>query len=653
MWPDEASGPQLELDDIQGDIVVGLQKDFEWFVFFTIDDAAKFKEFARRRLLPWISSAAQVLRREHELQAHKAAGHKDKLPLCGLNIGFTSAGLKKLEVPSLHEIKDDAFVKGLASRSTDILQDPEQGPYSARKWKVGGPDNTPHGVILITGPEQPNVDEIKEELTGCAAVSGWRVTYAERGMTRPSHRGYEHFGFLDGVSQPGIRDERLPASGPIWPGEFVFGYPSQDPKDPNYPGKVALGGPEWTRNGSLMIVRRLVQHVPEFNQFIGTTADRLNMDRDLFAARLVGRWKSGAPLSITPLLDDPLLGVDGRRNNDFDFANDPRGRRCPFVAHIRKAYPRNDITNIPATRAARSEIDKREVSTFDTYTHRVMRRGIAFGPELTSEERASGKTTEGVERGLMFVCYQTSIERQFEYIVKNFINDDSDSARANKRNPDALVGQHCDQNNHRRVEGLALSYPSGDPRQTVSLDTFVYPTGGGYFFMPSISTFEKFVTASNQRLIKGEEMAPFNQKDLSETFNQARILFNAGDFEGLRPLFHPAVVWKLLHHAGSYGGIDGVINFLNANKKKLMPQFDPKTVIISQSNSDGSQRISGTAQWHAWKDSDPEDIEYIFTFQPDTAGRWLLVNVFGHLIEPTLARTLEDAMARAREEANR
>jgi len=654
MWQYGTGGSQLELGDIQGDIVVGLQKDFEWFVFFTIDDAARFKEFARRTLLSRISSAAQVLKREHERQAHKASGRNGKLPLFGLNIGFTRAGLEKLGVPGLDEFNDSAFKEGMASRSTGVLNDPEHGPYSASEWTVGGQGKILHGVILITGPSKAGVDEIKEELiTDLAAASGCPVAPL-CGMTRPNNRGHEHFGFLDAVSEPGIRDERLPASGPIWPGEFVFGYPSQDPKDPNYPGKLASGGPEWTRNGSLMVVRRLVQRVPEFNRFIEAKADELGMDRELFAARIVGRWKSGAPLSITPLLDDPQLGADNRRNNDFDFANDPQGRRCPLTSHIRKAYPRNDVTNIPAARAARSEIDKREVSAFDTYTHRVMRRGIPFGPELTSEERASGKTAEGVERGLMFVCYQTSIERQFEYIVKYFINDDPDSAHANKGGPDALVGQNWDHNNHRRVEGLALSYPSGDPHRSICLDTFVSPTGGDYFFVPSLRAFEEFVAAPDARQIKGDEMAAFDPKDIMETFVQAQKLFNEGDFEGLRPLFHPAIVWKLLHHAGSYSGIDGVINFLNANKKKLQPQFypNPKTINVSQCQStrDGSQRISGTARWHSSKNSAPEDIDYIFTFQRDTPGRWLLVYVFGHVIEPTLARPLEEARTRVLEE---
>jgi Dyp-type peroxidase family len=150
----------------------------------------------------------------------------------------------------------------------------------------------------------------------------------------------------------------------------------------------------WMRNGSCMAFRRLEQKVPEFRRFVAARAARLGMDRELLAARMVGRWKSGAPLELAPLRDDPRLGADEKRNNDFEFSDDPSQRKCPYAAHIRKVYPRDDTGN-------EAEVQR----------HRIIRQGITFGPEL-----APGETTTKHTRGLMFVCYQTSIERQFEYI---------------------------------------------------------------------------------------------------------------------------------------------------------------------------------------------------------------------------------------------
>ena len=117
---------------------------------------------------------------------------------------------------------------------------------------------------------------------------------------------------------------------------------------------------------------------------------------ELLRARMVGRWKSGAPMELAPLHDNPALGGDEKRNNDFEFGDDPYQHKCPYAAHIRKVYPRDELNETEAQR------------------HRIIRAGIPFGPEV-----APGETTTKHERGLMFVCYQTSIERQFEYIQRN------------------------------------------------------------------------------------------------------------------------------------------------------------------------------------------------------------------------------------------
>lgn len=91
------------------------------------------------------------------------------------------------------------------------------------------------------------------------------------------------------------------------------------------------------------------QLVPEFNKFLhDNPIDVPGLPRDqgseLFGARLVGRWKSGAPIDVTPLKDDPSLAADKQRNNDFDFKDSFDDQtKCPFAAHIRKTNPRNDL----------------------------------------------------------------------------------------------------------------------------------------------------------------------------------------------------------------------------------------------------------------------------------------------------------------------
>jgi Dyp-type peroxidase family len=312
------------------------------------------------------------------------------------------------------------------------------------------------------------------------------------GNTRPGvQRGHEHFGFLDGISQPGIRglttksnpmqkpDKGLPGQDLLWPGEFVFGYPGQDKDDMVKAGPRPDMVAPWLRNGSFMVFRRLEQKVPEFRRLVAEQATRLAMDPELLAARMVGRWKSGAPMELAPLRDDPALGRDDKRKNDFEFGDDPDQRKCPYAAHIRKVYPRDDTGN-------EAEVQQ----------HRIIRQGIPFGPEV-----APGETTTRYSRGLMFVCYQTSIERQFEYIQRH-ANDRG--FVSGKRRPgsgaavtpghDPIIGQ-AEGNGAREMDEPFPNYPARNRRTTLTIPKqFVELTGAAYFFMPSISALRTVLT---------------------------------------------------------------------------------------------------------------------------------------------------------------
>jgi len=217
--------------------------------------------------------------------------------------------------------------------------------------------------------------------------------------------------------------------------------------------------------------------VPEFRAFVRQQAARLGMDPELLMARMVGRWKSGAPLERAPLRHDPALGGDDRRNNDFEFGDDELQRRCPYAAHIRKVYPRDDLDEAEAQR------------------HRIIRAGIPFGPEV-----AAGETVTRHSRGLMFVCYQTSIERQFEYIQRH-ANDPG--FVGGKRRPDGgtvtpghdpIIGQ-APGNGARSMDEPYPNYPAGNRRTTLEIPSqFVVLTAAGYFFMPSITALRTVLT---------------------------------------------------------------------------------------------------------------------------------------------------------------
>jgi len=344
------------LSDIQGELLVGMQKNAELFIFFRINDALQFKAQAKKRVIGRMTNARTLQEREGRVGERRRRQRAKTEAWMGSILGFAKDGLTQL-----------------------------------------------------LGPHRPRLDPAFERGADHPETIAVKVVHSEIGKVRPgAQQGHEHFGFRDGISQPGVRgvtrpskpiyqsEDGLPGQDLLWPSEFVFCYPGQDPHDPVNPGPAPAMAAPWMRNGSFMVFRRLEQKVLEFPRFLGERAARLGMDRELLAARMVGRWKSGAPLELAPLHDNAALGADDNRNNHFEFGDDPFQRKCPYAAHIRKAYPRDDTGN-------EAEVQR----------HRIIRAGIPFAPEVEP-----GETTTRHSRGLMFVCYQTSIERQFEFIQR-------------------------------------------------------------------------------------------------------------------------------------------------------------------------------------------------------------------------------------------
>jgi Dyp-type peroxidase family len=474
----------LELDDIQGDVIIGLQKHAECFIFFKIADRAAFKRNVRLNIVKRMTSARLAQQRDQAIARDRSSGLGTGNPFIGLNLGFTHNGLTQL-LGAGRPMLEPSFERGADHHATiAALHDPEPSAW-CRRFTSDRID----GVFLIAGRDQQRVSAFSRLLLGDLLEHSIEVVYSETGTTRPGkERGREHFGFHDGISQPGIRgrsagrpDAVMPGQDLLWPGEFVLGYPGQHPKDPDKPGPIGRLPAPWTRNGSYMVFRRLKQLVPEFHRFVASQAARLGMYPELLASRMVGRWPSGAPMVLAPREDNARLGADPKRNNDFAYADDPDQRACPYAAHVRKANPRDDP---PEGRA-------------ETLQHRIIRAAIPFGPELTP-----GETTTTQSRGLMFVCYQASIERQFEFIQRRYASDPGfvgGKRRPGSREPvvpgyDPIVG-HALRGAPRAMDEPAPNYPAGDRRTSLEMpQQFVVLTAAGYFFMPSITALRTVLT---------------------------------------------------------------------------------------------------------------------------------------------------------------
>lgn len=479
----EAEEPLLASAEIQGNILPGFRTSHQMFAFLRIADPQRAKAALRQ-------IGDEVATMDGVMQAGCGG-----LARCLLNLGFTFSGLRKL-VRDASLFTDLAFREGMHRRSP-LLGDPtdSQAEGNPANWVVGSPQDEPDMLLLLGARDGILADASLQRLLAKLA-SGFDIIWLEHGSALPGEKaGKEHFGFVEPISQPAIRgrltserDSHLTprSSGShghdgqplVWPGEFLFGYPGQDPTDILTPGRTSTGGPAWSVNGSYLVFRRLRQNVDKFDRVLQDAARALaaadpslvSTTPDLIAAKLMGRWRSGAPLLISPGKDDPVLARDTVATNRFSYsgeaacgswAGDPLGLACPYAAHIRRAYPRDD---------ARSPLAQAEVQT-----HRLLRRGIPFRRIRPGSE----------ERGLLFLAYQTSIERQFEFVTRAWLNNPH--VRHLDDGYDPIAGQAP--KGADRPFSIAFRREDGSVgRVELSLPAdLVVPTGGAYFFVPSIS----------------------------------------------------------------------------------------------------------------------------------------------------------------------
>ncbi len=195
---------------------------------------------------------------------------------------------------------------------------------------------------------------------------------------------------------------------------------------------------------------------------------------EYIAAKIVGRWKSGAPLAKYPH-DDPHKDTAViSTENDFDYdAQDKRGFGCPIGAHIRRANPRDSLG--PDTETA-LESAKR---------HRLVRRGRSYGHHIENRFEDDGE-----KRGLNFICLNGDIERQFEFVQQTWINNQTFAGLCDEVDP--LVGKKDESNNSFTVQN--------DPvrRRIHNLQDFVKIKGGAYFFMPGIEALRYLARLNSQ-----------------------------------------------------------------------------------------------------------------------------------------------------------
>jgi Dyp-type peroxidase family len=426
----------LELDDIQSGVLRPRPTPYvATYVLLRIDQRE-----AGRKLMRLLSSVVA-----------SAGDPESPARDTWVSVALSFQGMKALGIPqeSLDSFPPE-FQQGMAARA-EMLGDTDGNSPEHWEKPLGSPDV--HVVITALSPDTEHLESVMErarksyrELPGITAI--WRQDC----HVRPGER--EAFGFRDGIGHPAIEGSGIPSTNPhempLKAGEFVLGYPDESGEIPAIPQPDILG-----RNGSYVVFRKLHQRVAAFRRYLRENSTSPEAE-ELLAAKMMGRWRSGAPLALCPTHDRPVLGADSTRNNDFLYKqDDPIGYNTPLGCHIRRMNPRDaDIAGVARI-------------------HRMIRRGTSYGPEL-----AEGVLDDdGVDRGLMFAFVGAHLGRQFEFVQSQWMNDSSFFGGVNGRDP--VVGANNGDS--------TFDIPKRPLRKRLQgLPPFVLTRGGEYCFLPSL-----------------------------------------------------------------------------------------------------------------------------------------------------------------------
>ncbi|MEV0310338.1 Dyp-type peroxidase [Nonomuraea fuscirosea] len=426
------------LDNLQPNILRAHVREHMTLLFVRFNDVAEGRAFLRGIATTKMKSARRHLEEVRDFAAGRGRG----TPYVG--IGISKAGYRDLGHPveDVRRFDDEVFRDGMKRRIARAGDPPVEEWERAYQREI-------HAVVLIGDAEPEPVARLRAEILG-ELPSSARLLGEEsgHGMRNPAGDGIEHFGYVDGRSQPlFLKDEvdREPKQhwDPAFPLSNVL-VPDPFALDPS------------RHHGSYLVFRKLEQNVRAFKEIERDLADSLGLkgaDRDRAGAMLVGRFKDGTPLTLKP------SGNGGPVVNDFTFDADD-GSKCPFSGHVRKTNPRSFGREVIMARRGQTYGDRADDPSDDS------------PPEV----RPTG------EVGLLFMAFNSSLLSQFEFTQESWA--DSPDFEIPGTGHDPVIGQG--------VRDLKVTFPKvwGKPEMSpphAQVAQTVTMKGGEYFFAPSLA----------------------------------------------------------------------------------------------------------------------------------------------------------------------
>jgi len=401
-----------------------------------------------------------------------------------LNVALTHHGLAQLGLEeSALKSFSRPFIEGMTTPHRSRILGDNNDDNTPDKWDWGSDNKSIDILLLLFGKDEPTLDSV---------VNQHRANFASGGLTEVLALGagrqpdiHEHFGFADGLGQPAIegtfQTEKAPPNNVIKAGEILLSYTNDYGKPADSP-MVSLASDrngllpkpptadaqpttrDLGRNGTYLVFRQLAQHVARFCKFLDQATRQPDGQLDSaasnrLAAKFVGRWQDGTPLVLSPEANAPGL----EKEDNFGYREpDERGFKCPIGSHIRRSNPRDSLGPTAAKALATAN------------RHRILRRGRSYGPR--PQDR---RIDDHIDRGLHFLCLNSDIERQFEFVQQTWCNNPVFGGLNGEVDP--LVGN--------LTKGDEIFTVPADPLRTRvhNLERFVTVKGGTYFFLPSLS----------------------------------------------------------------------------------------------------------------------------------------------------------------------
>ena len=473
----------LDLDDIQGLIVKGYgYMPSAAYKLLTIQDPQAAKK--------WLAKITPELTTANRQKRHD---------FC-VNLAISYFGLQALQIPQdtvnsfALEFQEHPFQDVITQHRLRILGD--VGDNAPQHWEWGGVDEERqkiHLILMLFASSEAHLQEICQTVE--KDFSQYGITELRHFITHQLPENKEHFGFHDGLAQPEIEGytKEAPSDNVIKAGEFILGYKNEYDRFPESPtvskqldaqnilptATNDAASKDIGKNGSYMVFRQLEQNVKGFWDFVNNAAQKLEgYTTEHLAAKIVGRWKSGAPITLAPDKDNPdLANFDsfGFYDQDFD------GMKCPIGSHIRRSNPRDAFMK-----------NKKKGIAFSR-KHRFLRRGRSYGKPFVESfdvQDILKKPQDDHKRGLHFIGFNTSFGRQFEFIQQAWETNPMFLGLAQE--PDPLLGSQVLAEN--KIEAV-FSMPQCPVRQRVTnMETYIRVRGSMYFFLPSLRAIQWITT---------------------------------------------------------------------------------------------------------------------------------------------------------------